>query len=45
MYFDKMGNPYTKETILEAEYLSEDTIDEEQTTRERYYELLRRYRF
>lgn len=45
MYFDEMGNSYTKETILEAESLSEYTIDEEQTTPGRYYEMFRRYRF
>lgn len=45
MYFDETGNPYTKETILEAEYLSEYTIDGEQTTPGRYYELLKKYRY
>lgn len=45
MYFDETGNPYTKDTILEAEYLSEYKIDEVQITPERYDELLRRYRF
>lgn len=45
MYFDETGNnPYTKETIFEAEHLSEYRIDEEQTTPDRYYELLGRYR-
>lgn len=45
MYFDETGNPYTKDTILEAEYLSEYKIDEVQITPERYDEQLRRYRF
>lgn len=45
LYLDEKGNPCTKETILDAAYLSEYRIDGKQTLFERYYELLRRYRF
>lgn len=45
MFFDGAGSPYSKETILEAEYASEYRINGERTTRGAYYELLMRYRF
>lgn len=44
LFFDERGNPYTKDTVLEAEYVSEYRINGEQTTPGRYYELLERYR-
>lgn len=44
LFFDERGNPYTKDTVLEAEYVSEYRINGEQTTPGRYYEQLERYR-
>lgn len=44
LFFDERDNPYTKDTILEAEYVSEYRINGEQTTPGQYYELLERYR-
>lgn len=44
LFFDERGNPYTKDTVLEAEYVSEYRINEEQTTPGQYYEQLERYR-
>lgn len=44
LFFDERGNPYTKDTVLEAEYVSEYRINGEQTTPGQYYEQLERYR-
>lgn len=44
LFFDERGNPYTKDTVLEAEYVSEYRINGEQTTPGWYYEQLERYR-
>lgn len=44
LFFDERDNPYTKDTILEAEYVSEYRINGERTTPGQYYEQLARYR-
>ena len=44
MYYDGHGQPYTEESILDAESIEEYSVDGELTTVERYLEVKERYR-
>lgn len=44
LYYDGHGQPYTEESILDAESIEEYSVDGELTTAERYLEVKERYR-
>lgn len=44
-FYDDEGNPYTRDTILEAEYVTEYLVDGENVSPERYAEVQDRYRY
>lgn len=44
LFYDDDGIPYTSDTVLEAEYVTEYLVDGEQVSPERYAEVQDRYR-
>lgn len=45
LFYDKQGKPYTRETVLEAEYVTEYQVDGRQVSQERFAEVQDRYRY
>lgn len=45
LFFDDQGKPYTGETILEAEYVTEYQVDGKRVSPERFAEVQERYRY
>lgn len=44
LFYDDSGEPYTEESILKAEYVTEYRVNEEQVSREAYAAVKERYR-
>lgn len=45
LFYDDHGSPYTKESISEAEYVTEYEVDGKRTTKECFEEICGRYRY